>query len=1528
MSKIVLLRLSDNGEPLVNNSNGVLGLPASPPPKDWKKGDPIFTLRLFIAAGSKITNKGHIWTDMPPDSTSGFSRSKFYSHSIDCSAHKDSTIDLPIYTAGSYCYYVAYHSIENEEESQKLTTTRKTHFVVPPSLSINGEFLPLNAITLQSVVSKWVGKDLEKDWEPLFAHVKSKGYNMIHFTPLQVRGESNSPYSIYDQLSFDADVFKGGVDEVRAMTQKLQKEHGILSMTDMVWNHTANNSDWLRENPEAGYNQETAPHLEAAIVLDKSLLHFSKYMKWHGYPTDIRSTSDLLKIMDGIKIHVLGDLKLWQYYVLNVQQHLEELEKAWSNLAITPTKIPEDVKNNLKSLSKFVVQLARPQGFELSSRNANKLDIYKFASVLRTLAGEDADFSEAKSHAHKILDEINLPLYKAYDEDNSEILEQVYNRIKYLRLEDNGPKLGPVTEYSPLTEPYFTRFEDASGKEWALANNGWIWGGNPLVDFASSQSKAYLRREVIIWGDCVKLRYGKSPEDSPALWERMTKYTQLSASIFDGFRIDNCHSTPLHVGEALLDIARKTNPNLYVVAELFTGDENIDVLFMERLGISSIIREAMQAYSVGELSRLVHMHGGKPIGSLQWLPLDELAITADRSEFSKRSEENINNVSELPVPEMMVSQPPHALFMDCTHDNEMPNDKRTVEDTLPNAALVALCSCATGTVFGYDECYPHLLDVVHEKRLYNYEDDMGISSAKKILNGIRTELAEQTKNDVDQSEVHIHHEGQYIILHRLNSKTGKGYFLVARTKFVADGNQVLAPIYLSGIKATPAFSYTLSRTGDAPSGSSADERILPVPVELTAIQNPEAEFDEEKNETVIRISEYFPQGSIAILNTEIAGCDDELDKFVRSGAIAAAEKLSLIDLNAILYKCESEERDASAGTDGVYNVPNYGHLVYAGLQGWISASKDAIKGNDLAHPLVEHLRSGSWACDYVVNRLDKYSGSEGVKMFQDWLRSRLQRIKQVPFFLLPRYFLLVIGIAYEALRFTALSLMTQKLQESTAFVQSLAMCSVQMVGSMRTASLNTFEIVPSLAAGLPHFSYDFMRCWGRDVFLALRGLLIATGRFDEAKSHILNFAMTLKHGLIPNLLGSGKDPRYNARDAAWFFLQSIQEYANFAPDGDSILNETVKRRFLPFDDTYFPQNDPRAFSQESTLEEIIYEILARHAKGISYREANAGPNLDSQMRDEGFNVNVHVDWTTGLVHGGNQFNCGTWMDKMGESTKAGNKGIPGTPRDGAAIEINGLLKSALRFVNALQDEKKFKYTDVEKQDGTKISLKDWEALLQENFERCYYIPEDPGEDQDYDVNPDIVNRRGIYKDLYKSGKPYEDYQLRGNFPIAMVVAPELFDPEKAFKSIQKADTIMRGPIGLKTLDPSDLNYRPFYNNSEDSEDFATSKGRNYHQGPEWCWILGFYLRAFKIFYYAQHPECSTPNGKAADYLHQLLSKRMIAHRDMIQSTVWAGLTELTNENGAYCADSSPTQAWSASCLLDLFCDQWEDEGFK
>jgi glycogen debranching enzyme len=172
------------------------------------------------------------------------------------------------------------------------------------------------------------------------------------------------------------------------------------------------------------------------------------------------------------------------------------------------------------------------------------------------------------------------------------------------------------------------------------------------------------------------------------------------------------------------------------------------------------------------------------------------------------------------------------------------------------------------------------------------------------------------------------------------------------------------------------------------------------------------------------------------------------------------------------------------------------------------------------------------------------------------------------------------------------------------------------------------------------------------------------------------------------------------------------------------------------------------------------------------------------------------------------------MDKMGSSDKTGNKGVPATPRDGAPIELTAMLFSVLRFMEDLSEAGVISTHGVEiKAEGhRKLTYKEWADRIQENFEKCYWVPQHENEDREYVIEKKLVNRRGIYKDVFKPSQAYTEYQLRPNLCIAMAYAPELFQPDHARLCLKNVENILMEPgsMGIKTLDPSDKNYRGDY----------------------------------------------------------------------------------------------------------------------
>ena len=130
-------------------------------------------------------------------------------------------------------------------------------------------------------------------------------------------------------------------------------------------------------------------------------------------------------------------------------------------------------------------------------------------------------------------------------------------------------------------------------------------------------------------------------------------------------------------------------------------------------------------------------------------------------------------------------------------------------------------------------------------------------------------------------------------------------------------------------------------------------------------------LDHEGPYAEIIVPGYFPPGSIMVYETQLQQHDLSLDSFCTSGAWEAFGELDLVDLNVVLYRTDVEERDTTDGEFGAYHVSGLGTMVYCGLEGWMHPLRHIMRYNDLGHPLCAHLREGSWAFDYVHNRLSR-----------------------------------------------------------------------------------------------------------------------------------------------------------------------------------------------------------------------------------------------------------------------------------------------------------------------------------------------------------------------------------------------------------------------------------------------------------------------------------------------------------------------------------------------------------------------------
>ena len=161
----------------------------------------------------------------------------------------------------------------------------------------------------------------------------------------------------------------------------------------------------------------------------------------------------------------------------------------------------------------------------------------------------------------------------------------------------------------------------------------------------------------------------------------------------------------------------------------------------------------------------------------------------------------------------------------------------------------------------------------------------------------------------------------------------------------------------------------------------------------------------------------------------------------------------------------------------------------------------------------------------------------------------------------------------------------------------------------------------TIIAGYPWFGD-----WGRDTFIAMRGVCLAAGRLAEARDILAAWAGTVSQGMLPNRFPDrGDQPEYNSVDASLWYVIVVHEFLAAA------------------------NGDPSLVADQESLLATVEAILTGYRQGTRY-----GIRADSD----------------GLLACGVPGMQLTWMD-----AKVGDWVV--TPRIGKPVEVQALWLNAL-----------------------------------------------------------------------------------------------------------------------------------------------------------------------------------------------------------------------------------------------------------
>ena len=221
----------------------------------------------------------------------------------------------------------------------------------------------------------------------------------------------------------------------------------------------------------------------------------------------------------------------------------------------------------------------------------------------------------------------------------------------------------------------------------------------------------------------------------------------------------------------------------------------------------------------------------------------------------------------------------------------------------------------------------------------------------------------------------------------------------------------------------------------------------------------------------------------------------------------------------------------------------------------------------------------------------------------------------------------------------------------------------------------------------------------------------------------------------------------------------------------------------------------------------------------------------------------------------------TWMDaKVGDWVC--------TPRHGKPVEINALWHGALclmaEWAGKLGDE------------AASVEYLKEAGLVRDSFRARFW-------NEDRSCLFDVINERGSNR------------QIRPNQIFAVSLGNGLLEPERQRAVVRMVEKELLTPVGLKTLESSDPEYRPRYQGS------AWERDGSYHQGTVWPWLLGPFIDAYMIAF--------GKNDQTVTYCKGLVDAMQDAARSAGCIT---SIAEIYDADEPRYPRGCPAQAWSVA----------------